>query len=265
MNKFKYIFPLIFMLAVACEKVIDVDLNEAAPAIVIEGNLSNSINEIQVKVSMTSSYFDTLPSEKISGAVVKVTSDVGDSFILHESENGIYKTRKSWFKEGGTYNLSVEANGEKYVASSKLNSPVFIDSVRFYYEDSPFFEQGYYVNVFLDDPPGVSNYYRLKYLKNGVFQNRIEDLILFDDRYVDGNTIEVSLFNQPFELNDTVALQLVSLDKGAYDYLRTFRELVNNNPGSAAPANPNSNISNGALGYFSAWSSSLKSVIIKWE
>lgn len=253
------------MLAVACEKVIDVDLNEAAPAIVIEGNLSNNINEVEVKISMTSSYFDTLPSEKVSGAIVKVTSDVGDNFILYESENGIYKTQKSWFKEGGTYGLSVEANGEYYLASSKLNPPVYIDSVEFYYEDSPFFELGYYVNVYLDDPLGVSNYYRLKYAKNGEFQNRIEDLILFDDRYMDGNTIEITLFNQPFELNDTVALQLVSLDKGAYDYLKTFQELVNNNPGSAAPANPNSNISNGALGYFSAWSSSIKSVIIQWE
>ncbi len=265
MNKLKYIFPLIFILAIACEKVIDVDLNEAAPVIVIEGNLSNNINEAEVKISMTSSYFDTIPSKKVSGAIVKITSDVGDNFNLHETEDGVYKTRRSWFKEGGTYNLSIEANGEYYESTSKLNPPVYIDSVKFYYEDSPFLEQGYYVNVYLDDPPGVSNYYRLKYLKNGVFQNRIEDLILFDDRYVDGNTIEITLFNQPFEINDTIALQLVSLDEGAYDYLRTFQELVNNNPGSAAPANPNSNISNGALGYFSAWSSSIKSAIIKWE
>ena len=253
------------MLAVACEKVIDVDLNEAAPAIVIEGNLSNNINEVEVKISKTSSYFDTLSSEKVSGAIVKVTSDVGDNFILHETENGIYKTQKSWFKIGGTYNLSIEANGENYEASSKLNTPVSIDSINFYYEDSPFFELGYYVNVYFDDPPNVSNYYRLKYLKNGIYQNRIEDLILFDDRYMDGNTIEITLLNQPFELNDTVSFQLVSLDKGAYNYLKTFQELVNNNPGSAAPANPNSNISNGALGYFSAWSSSIKSAIIKWE
>jgi hypothetical protein len=60
-------------------------------------------------------------------------------------------------------------------------------------------------------------------------------------------------------------LQLISLDAGAYEYLRTFQELVNNNPGSAAPANPNTNISNGALGYFSAWSSTIKTAIIKWE
>jgi hypothetical protein len=265
MKHIKYIFPLIFVLAIACEKVIDVDLNDAAPAIVIEGNLSNSLNNAVVKISMTSSYFDTLPSEKVSGAIVRVTSDYGDNLILNETENGIYTTNKEWFKEGATYNLFVETNGENYNASSKLNPPVYIDSVKFYYESSPFFEQGYYVNVYLSDPPGINNYYRLRYSKNGEVQNRIEDLILFSDGYVDGNSIEVTLFNQPFEQNDTVTLQLISLDAGAYEYLRTFQELVNNNPGSAAPANPNTNFSNGALGYFSAWSSTVKTAIIKWE
>ncbi|NOR75913.1 MAG: DUF4249 domain-containing protein, partial [Draconibacterium sp.] len=33
--------------------------------------------------------------------------------------------------------------------------------------------------------------------------------------------------------------------------------------GSAAPANPTSNITNGALGYFSAWSADEKTVVIK--
>jgi hypothetical protein len=58
-------------------------------------------------------------------------------------------------------------------------------------------------------------------------------------------------------------VQLISLDSAVYEYYKTFTELVNTNPGSAAPANPNSNLSNGALGYFSAWSSDTMSVIIR--
>lgn len=263
----KYIFYLLILTLIfsGCEKVIDVDLNEAAPVIVIEGNLSNNLSVAEVKISLTSSYFDTLPSKKVSGAVVTVESDFGDKYIFSETENGIYKSKDIWYREGSTYKLLVEVNGEKYEATSKLNSLVNIDSLRFYYEDSPFFEPGYYLNVYLSDPPGIKNFYRIKYSLNGKLQNTIEDLILFDDRYVDGNPIEVNLFNQPFELNDTISLQLISLDEGAYEYLRTFQELVNNNPGSAAPANPNTNLSNGALGYFSAWSSVKKSAVIKIE
>lgn len=256
---------ILTLLFSGCEKVIDVDLNDADPHFVIEGNLSNNLNAAEVRISMTSSYFDTLPSEKVSGAVVTVESDLDDKYIFNETENGIYKTKTVWYREGSTYKLLVESNGEIYEATSKLNPPVNIDSVKFYYENSPFFESGYYINVYLFDPPGIKNFYRIKYLKNGEPQNSIEDLILFNDRYVDGNPIEVNLFNQPFELNDTITLHLISLDEGPYEYLRTFQEMVNSNPGSAAPANPNSNLSNEALGYFSAWSSVKKTVIIKME
>lgn len=267
MLKMKNIIVLLILIffAYGCEKVIDVDLNDADPQIVIEGNLSNIPNKAEVKISMTSNYFDTLPSEMISGAKVTIKSDFGDSFVLNETSKGIYNSKDVWFREGGNYQLLVEANGENYTAESKLNKAVVIDSMRFYYEDSPFLEKGYYINIYLFDPPGVKNFYRLKYAKNGVYQNTIDDLVLFNDRYIDGNTIEVTLFNEPLELNDTITLQLVSLDEGAYEYLRTFQELVNTNPGSAAPANPVSNISNGALGYFSAWSSNTKSAIIKIE
>lgn len=262
MKNIQYIL-LLTLLFYGCEKVIDVDLNEADPAIVIEGNVSNSLGYAEVKISMTSSYFDTISSEKISGAEIAVTSDFGDSYTFTEVENGVYRSNENWFKEESDYNLFVDVNGELYESSARMNPAVSIDSVTFYYEDSPFFDPGYYVNVYLFDPPGVENFYRLKYAKNGELQNTIDDLILFDDRFVDGNSIEVTIFNQPFEENDTITLQLISLDEGAYEYLRTFRELVNSNPGSAAPANPNTNISNGALGYFSTWSSYARSAIIK--
>ena len=260
-----FLLLILTLLVYGCEKVIDVDLNEAAPAIVIEGNLSSNPNLAEVKISMTSSYFDTLPSEKVSGAKVSVVDNLGSKYIFKETKPGIYQSDDIKLRPGNTYQLSVETKGEKYEASSKLNNAVAIDSMKFYYEDSPFLETGYYINVYLFDPPGVKNFYRLKYSKNKELQNSIEDLIIFDDRYVDGNSIEVTLFNQPFELNDTIDVQLISLDEGAYEYLKTFRELVNNNPGSAAPANPNTNISNGALGYFSVWSSSSKSGIIREE
>jgi hypothetical protein len=261
----KNIFYLLILILLffGCEKVIDVDLNESVPAVVIEGNLSSGPDFAEVKISMTSSYFDTLPSEKVSGAVVTVSTDFGDKYIFSESENGIYHSNDIHYKTGETYRLSVEVNGEKYEASSKLNPQVNIDSVKFYYEDSySFFEAGYYVNVYLFDPPGISNYYRIKVSKNGVLQNTIDDFFIFDDRYLDGNSIEINLFNNPFKLNDTVTVQLISLDEGAYEYFKTFQEVVNNNPGSAAPANPNSNLSNGALGYFSVWSSDTRSFII---
>jgi len=266
MKNIPYIIIFLMLLFSGCERVIDVDLNEADPHIVIEGNLSYNPDTAIVKISMTSSYFDTLPSLKVSGAEVIVSNSFGEKFRFNETEKGIYQSKQIRLRPGEKYQLSVQADGEKYEASSILNPAVAIDSIKFYYEDRfSFFESGYYVNLYIFDPPGIKNYYRVKHWKNGVYQSSIDDFYIFDDRYVDGNRLEINLFSSPFELNDTVKVQLISLDESAYDYFKTFEELVNNNPGSAAPANPNSNISNGALGYFSAWSSHTRTFILKTE
>jgi hypothetical protein len=52
-----------------------------------------------------------------------------------------------------------------------------------------------------------------------------------------------------------------SVDSGVYTYLRTLQQTINQN--SATPANPLSNITGGALGYFSAYSYSSQTVIIQ--
>jgi hypothetical protein len=55
---------------------------------------------------------------------------------------------------------------------------------------------------------------------------------------------------------------LISIDKSAFEFYKTFRELLNVNPGSAAPSNPASNISGNALGLFSVWNSDQKTITI---
>lgn len=247
-----------------CEKVIDVDLNEASPALVIQGNLSSDQKVAEVKLTMTTSYFDTLSPEKVTGAKVSLEDGKGQKIVLIETLKGVYATFGLKPVFNTNYKLIVETRDEIYQAESVLNPPVTIDSVTWEYDEgSSFFDAGYYLNVWFSDPPSVQNYYRIQIYRNGLLKRSMDDLIVFNDRYVDGNKVGISLFNDPYYLNDTVRVQLISLDKNAYDYFNTLAELINTNPGSAAPANPNTNFSNGALGYFSAWSSDTLSIIIK--
>ncbi|MCF6358624.1 MAG: DUF4249 domain-containing protein, partial [Draconibacterium sp.] len=174
------------------------------------------------------------------------------------------RTEDITFQPGVTYNLSVNIETEKYESSSKLNRVVLIDSLIYYYDDGfAFLDEGYVVKIYFVDPPDKNNYYRIKIFENDTLKNGAEDLFVFDDRLIDGQSLEVNMRGVIFDLGDTVSIQLISLDKGAYEYFKTFQELINVNPGSAAPANPTSNITNGALGYFSAWSADEKTVIIK--
>ena len=55
----------------------------------------------------------------------------------------------------------------------------------------------------------------------------------------------------------------MSIDKSTYDYYRTLADLLYTNPFfGSTPANPNTNLSNGALGYFGSYSSSFKTLVV---
>lgn len=264
MTKIKYI-PILFLFAFfACEKVINVDLNDTHPAIVIEGNLSGFPISAEVKLSKTGNYFGDSFNEKICGASVSIETGLGESYRLYEIDDGVYKSFEIVPEEGNLYKLKVDAGGEVYEASSRLNPMVAIDSLNYYFDKGfAFLKEGYVVRLYFSDPLDFKNYYRIKMFKNDTLLNNFDDFILFDDRLLNGQAIEVNLRGNIFDVSDTVSIQLISLDEGAYNYYNTFQDLINVNPGSAAPANPTSNISNGALGYFSAWSSDKKTVIIK--
>ncbi|MFW5773387.1 MAG: DUF4249 domain-containing protein [Tangfeifania sp.] len=247
-----------------CEKVIDVDLNEANPEVVIEGNLSYEEGALKVKVSKTTSYFESGSGEKVNNAGVFLEHHTGQLIEINETAPGIYREDRLLIQPGNLYKLRVDVGGEVYTAESFLHEPVKIDSLSYtHYTGNNFFDGGYRVKLYFADPTGETNYYRSKVSKNGKLENEVSDLIVFDDSALDGKIIEVTLRGQPFNAGDTAKVQLISLDKHAYEYLSTLRDLANTNPGSPAPANPISNFSNGALGYFSAWSHDSKDILIE--
>jgi hypothetical protein len=68
----------------------------------------------------------------------------------------------------------------------------------------------------------------------------------------DGLTVQSYVSPDFFiNLNDTVQMELDAIDRPVYDYFYTLNQSTLNGQ-SAAPANPVSNFSNNALGYFCA-------------
>ncbi len=64
---------------------------------------------------------------------------------------------------------------------------------------------------------------------------------------------------------DTVTVELLSIDKATYDYFNTLRDILSSDRAatSLSPANPNTNLSGGALGYFAAWAIDRKVIILQ--
>jgi len=264
MNKHILLYILILFLLYGCEKVIDVDLNEASPTLVIEGNLSFVDRHLKVKISTTGSYFDNDTPECVSGASVFLEDASDKRFEIDESAKGLYEKGNLNLKIDHEYKLIVKRQNITYTAVSTIPSVVKIDSLNYwYYSGERFYDDGYRIIMFFADPADRENYYRIKVFRNGQLENDINDLIVFDDSEIDGKKMLVRLRGQIFSKGDTAMIKFISIDEGVWRYFTTFNEVVNINPGSPAPANPVSNFDNGALGYFSAWSHDSQKIIVK--
>jgi hypothetical protein len=113
------------------------------------------------------------------------------------------------------------------------------------------------------DPVGQGNSYLFRQYRNGRLNNII---FLQNDQFSDGKHITQTLrafsnsSTDPNNLNklvsgDSLQVEMQNLDPSAYEYFRTFNQIIAIGAApSTTPANPKSNFSGGALGYFSAHS-----------
>jgi hypothetical protein len=81
-----------------------------------------------------------------------------------------------------------------------------------------------------------------------------KQFFLFDDNFSDGKRVNQDLFDFDIDLvqGDVADVELQCLDSLVYRYWQGLDQNQNRGGASTTPANPVSNISNGALGYFSA-------------
>ncbi|MEA3497372.1 MAG: DUF4249 domain-containing protein [Bacteroidota bacterium] len=262
------IATLLSLLALtACEDVIEIDLNSIEPKLVIEAVITDQTVQQTVKLTKTGDYFDPGIYPTVSYANVIISDNLGNSETLTEVNPGIYQTANLQGTPGIVYSLSVEVEDIEYSAISEMPVKVNIDTLSTeFFEATPRFDEGYMVKCHFTDPAGINNYYRLKTYENGVLLNSSSDFVLSDDKVFDGNMAQMPLRMKTFQINDTITVELLSLNKDTYDYYNTLIE-NSSGPGfmsgGSTPANPLSNISNGAMGYFGVYTISSKTIIIQ--
>ena len=249
-----------------CQKVINVDLNEAAPRIVIEGVINDRRGPYTVMISKSGSYFNQPVLPPVSGAVVIITDSSGIIDTLKEANPGIYLTSKTRGIPGRTYTLKVISESQEYSGISTMFSHVNIDSLNLVKAESQHFIFGgnnqndthLEIHCFFRDPD-EKNFYRMRVFRNDSINT--ENYRLFDDQYTNGEEIELRAARAT--LGDRFRIELLSLDKQTYEYYRTLEDLLFSNPVfGSTPANPENNLSNGALGYFGAYAVSSRTLII---
>jgi len=265
----KQLYIITFILITAtllysCTKVIQVNLNDSAPQLVIEGNITDSAGPYTVQLSKTVNFSDPNIFPAVSGALISITdTTIGLTDTLTETVAGTYATHTIQGVPGHVYTLYVSAEGKTYTAASTMPTPVPLDSVTFMHQNN-FGKTTIFADVNFQDPAHVPNYYNFTEFINGIRFNKF--IFAYDDEFIDGKYNSQQLFTDSayIKTGDTVAVEMDCIDKPVYDFFKTLQNATNgNNFQSASPANPLSNISNNALGYFSAKSISIKEGVAK--
>lgn len=285
----RYLISAFFLFLVSCEKDINIKLDPSQTKLVVDATIENGQAPV-VFLSKSLDFFskinpEVLASSLVRNARIKIgdgTSEViltEDSILRNTSKIYFYTTSGSGlFFRGKTntkYTITIEVLGEVYTATTTIPEITRrIDSL--WWEKIPFAEDTNDVRVMFKgtDRVGFGDFIRY-FTKRGQEPFLPGFNSVFDDQIVDGSTYTVQIdkgFDKNLEFadsisnfkrGDTVTIKLCNIDKGTYDFWRTYEFSFQSigNPFSS-PIRILGNISNDALGYFGGYGAQYRTVII---
>jgi hypothetical protein len=224
-------------------------LKDTEPQYVILGVITAGDSLHYVDISKTVSFSASNDFPTVSGAQVEVTDTDGNIFPFVEVEPGRYENTSKNFFAGKTYTIKVIEQGKVFEAKGTI--PEIVPLLGMQFLPNQFFgTTGFIIVPVFKDEPNVRNYYTFRYVDVND-PKRLSNIIIRDDQISDGQFNQQPLFEGfPVNKGDTIGLEMCGIDSDVYLYY--FSKIQNTNPNSGAPANPVSNWSNGALGFFSA-------------
>lgn len=249
------IFLIVFAFAFsACEDVVEVDLNESAPRLVVDAKLTRDIatdsSNVYVRLTTTAPFFGTVVPE-VSNAMVRINT-VDTTFPLTYTEDGIY-TADIDILDNTAYELEVVYNNETFTAAETLVAVPPLEFVE-QRDDGGFGGDEIELKAFFTDPAGVNNFYFFEGLsdKGDVYDT-------FFDEFFDGNAIFGFYSVEDIEVNDDVIFVLSGVDQQFYNFMFILLQQGSDDSGGpfeTQPATVRGNIVNTTnpdnypLGYF---------------
>lgn len=258
---FLILFSLVFL--TSCEKEIDLDLDDKSGKIVIEGNITDQSGPYYVKITRSVSFTEQNQYPGISNATVTVNDDNEQFETLEHMGDGLYRTNNIAGIPGRTYTLNVIAEGMEYIAESTMPEPVSFDDLT---QDAIMLggEINYTLLPIFTDPALLGNRYLFVFSINNRTKKHFQ---AFSDNINNGMVNQRSLImpikddDDKVKIGDTVHVEMRCIDREIYRYYTALIQISGS--GGVTPANPPSNINNGALGYFSAHTTASKFIVIQ--
>ena len=102
----------------ACERIVEVEIPNADPKLVIESQITTVNDFWRVRLTLSQPYFDQDSADGLSSAVVTISGTNGSFVSLFHQDTGMFVSADSQrCMVGETYTLTVVYNGVTYVAA----------------------------------------------------------------------------------------------------------------------------------------------------
>lgn len=218
MKKFLYIF-ILCSLVYTCEDVIDVNLNEAEPKLVIEASINwfkNTMgNEQTIKLSLSSPFFQNA-TPPANGATIQITDTNNNVFnFIEDNQTGLYKNSDFIPTIDEVYTLIINYEGETYSATETLKSVVPIDYIE-QNNEGGFTGEDIELKAFYTDPAGIPNYYFFEFISD---IPAIPTLSVYEDKFNDGNQIFGFYSEEDLQSGDIVIIRNYGVSKSFYEFM----------------------------------------------
>jgi hypothetical protein len=266
-----FVIAAVASLLIACETVINPDLENAEPVLVVDAWLNTRPVRQEIKLTRTQPYFENSAIPGVSGATVELVNvDQARTFSFVESEQGKYfwnpiDGNDSLGVPGNKFSLSIQVGSEKYIAESVVGRAPQIDSITFTFEKASGFFPDYYLGEFwATDPAGTGDTYWIKAWKNDTLLLKPAEInIAYDAGFTEGSSLDgvtfiapirqaISPFDtdeddnliSPYKLGDSVYVEIHSINKAAFNFLFEV-SIQTDRPGGFAElfASPFANVS----------------------
>lgn len=257
---FLYFFLTTTVIFTSCEEVVNIDLTNAAPKLVIDAIIKwekGTTGEIQnIQLSLTNDFYtnDILPA---NGAIVTVTNSSNVIFTFSEIPNtGTYTCTNFEPVIGETYRLDILYDGQLYTATNTLIATPDILNVT--QETVPGFggDDEIQIKYFYQDNGAEDNYYLLG-VKNP--NKQIPEFGAVTDEFFQGNLMFGFYGSSETEPGITLDLSVQGITLGYFNYMNKLITIAGSgsgNPFATPPATIRGNITNQnnaenfPLGYF---------------
>lgn len=254
MNKLLLLFIFSGLLS-SCEDVVDVELNEAPPRLVVDAALKvrkDGSASSTIKLTTTAAFFDdNVPV--VPDASITVTDGNGKIYPFEYIDEGIYYSKSLFPKANLDYTLSIQYKNEIFTATAQLQSTPPLDFVE-QRNDGGFTGKDIELKVFFTDPAGEDNFYFFEGLSD-----RGDILDVYNDEFFDGNTIFGYYLVEDLAAGDEVQFNLYGIDEAFHNFMFILLQQTSDQGGGPFETQPatvrgniinETNSDNYPLGYF---------------